>query len=405
MIIEVLPAGSGDSIIISFDKNSKQHMIIDCGFKDTYQNYLVARLNEYAQQNHRINLLVITHIDKDHIGGALELFRLNGFSHSPQLIEIEDVWHNSYRHLELFDGISGQNTKEFYEILKGIIFNGSSIIKKGLGKISAFQGSMLASLIFENEYNWNRHHNGRAVAFNENEKITIDDDIEIIILSPRKESLEKLKRKWKKELRKKKFDFKFEEGKLFDDAYEFFMLRQDSIAYFAEDRKISASDFSMESIKKIDIDSSETNESSIAFILEYKNNKLLFLGDSNPMVIESSLLELVNKENYDMHFDIVKVSHHGSLRNTTEELLNIISSSKWIISGNGEHGNPDIDTIKLILRKNKGIMKQLYFNYSPEWLSILNVESLKSEYKYEIIAPVNGDSLSIELGENSYDYR
>ena len=44
-------------------------------------------------------------------------------------------------------------------------------------------------------------------------------------------------------------------------------------------------------------------------------------------------------------------------------------------------------------------MKQLYFNYSPEWLSILNVESLKSEYKYEIIVPVNGDSLSIELEE------
>ena len=75
MIIEVLPAGSGDSIIVSFDKNSKQHMIIDCGFKDTYQKYLEARLNEYAQQNHRINLLVITHIDKDHIGGALELDR------------------------------------------------------------------------------------------------------------------------------------------------------------------------------------------------------------------------------------------------------------------------------------------------------------------------------------------
>ncbi len=399
MIIEVLPAGSGDSIIISFDKNSKQHMIIDCGFKDTYQNYLVSRLNEYAQQNHKINLLVITHIDKDHIGGALELFKLNGLSYSPKLIEIEDVWHNSYRHLELSDGSSGQNTKEFDEILKSIIFNGSSIIEKDRDKISAFQGSMLASLILENGYNWNRHYDGRAVAFNEYERIAIDEDIGIIILSPKRESLEKLKKRWQKELRQKKYSFKFEEGKLFDDAYEFFMLRQDAMPYFGEERKISVSEFSMESIKKSDIDSSETNESSIAFILEYKNNKMLFLGDSNPVVIESSLQELIKKENYKMHFDIVKVAHHGSLRNTTEELLNIISSPKWIISGNGEHGNPDIDTIKLILRKNKGIMKQIYFNYCPEWLSILNVESLKSEYKYEIIVPINGDSLSIELGE------
>lgn len=155
----------------------------------------------------------------------------------------------------------------------------------------------------------------------------------------------------------------------------------------------------MTNTETVELDNSETNESSIAFIIEYKTLKTLFLGDSHPRVIIKSLLELKEKENYGMNFDLVKVSHHGSLHNTTMELLNIISSSKWIISGNGEHGNPDVDTIKLILKSNKEIQKQLYFNYYHNWLDSLYDESLMAEYMYEVIVPEIGESTSIELEE------
>ncbi|NSB23050.1 beta-lactamase superfamily II metal-dependent hydrolase [Clostridium beijerinckii] len=113
--------------------------------------------------------------------------------------------------------------------------------------------------------------------------------------------------------------------------------------------------FSIDLTKPVELDTSETNESSIAFIIEYKTHKVLFLGDSNPKIITTSLLELKEKENYDMNFDLVKISHHGSPHNTNMELLDVISSSRWVVSGNGEHGNPNIDVIKLILNSNREI--------------------------------------------------
>lgn len=394
----MFPAKSGDSFLVSFGENMKEHMIIDSGFKDTYDDHLKGRLKELSEEDHLINLLIVTHIDKDHICGALELLKSNGQSQSPKVIEIKEIWHNSYRHLEFKHNNDVSNTEDHNEILQSIILNGQSTINEQSGKVSASQGSMLASYILENGYNWNVAYDGKAIVSNNNyERLSISNNIRLIVLSPSIDSLEKLKKRWRRELERKKFGFQFEEGKLFDDAYEFFMMRQDAISHFGTKKKVAVESFSMDSIKTVDLDTSETNESSIAFIIEYKTHKALFLGDSNPTVIITSLLELKEKENYEMNFDLVKVSHHGSLHNTTVELLNIISSSRWIISGNGEHGNPDIDTIKLILKSNKEIQKQLYFNYSHDWLGSLYDEFLMSEYMFEVIVPKTGESISIVL--------
>lgn len=272
------------------------------------------------------------------------------------------------------------------------------MINNQKGKISASQGSMLSSYILENGYKWNGAYDGKAIVINNYERLVMSDDIRLIVLSPTGESLEKLKKRWRKELERKKSGFQFEDGKLFDDAYEFFMMRQDEKSDYGIKRKISAMEsFSIDLTKPVELDTSETNESSIAFIIEYKTHKVLFLGDSNPKIITTSLLELKEKENYDMNFDLVKISHHGSPHNTNMELLDVISSSRWVVSGNGEHGNPNIDVIKLILNSNREIKKKLYFNYHSDWIDLLNNEFLMSEYRYEVITPQIGESISIVL--------
>ena len=42
-----------------------------------------------------IDLLVVTHIDNDHIGGIIELLKENGSNENPHIIEIRNIWHNS----------------------------------------------------------------------------------------------------------------------------------------------------------------------------------------------------------------------------------------------------------------------------------------------------------------------
>lgn len=259
---------------------------------------------------------------------------------------------------------------------------------------------MLASYIFEQGHNWNKAFDGNAVIVNEYEKIKIDNDLSIIILSPIKSDLERLRVKWIKELKKKSYSFKLGEGELFDDAYEFYMLRKSETEKTNASKKISLNKgFSIDEIMKIDLDDSETNRSSISVILEYKNKKSLFLGDAHPISVYNSLKKLNQLKNSDLKFSVVKVSHHGSLRNITSELADIVQAENWLISGDGTHGNPNPDTIKIIVKSNPDIHKKIYFNYPVTWIKHFADKALMDKYNYEIIMPEDGTIISLDLSE------
>ena len=80
--------------------NEDIHILIDGGTANTYRTYLRERLIQLRNDGKAIDLLVVTHIDNDHIGGIIELLKENGSNENPHIIEIRNIWHNSYRHLQ-----------------------------------------------------------------------------------------------------------------------------------------------------------------------------------------------------------------------------------------------------------------------------------------------------------------
>lgn len=85
MLIEILQAGTGDSIWVS---HNKKNIVIDGGKSTT------AIRNRYDQmpQDEIIDLLVVTHIDSDHIAGIIALVKHmkdNGETH-----RLKQVWFN-----------------------------------------------------------------------------------------------------------------------------------------------------------------------------------------------------------------------------------------------------------------------------------------------------------------------
>ncbi|HCH0924546.1 TPA: hypothetical protein NKP22_000089 [Vibrio parahaemolyticus] len=97
-------------------------------------------------------------------------------------------------------------------------------------------------------------------------------------------------------------------------------------------------------------DSSVTNKSSIAFILEYRGKRSIFLGDSHPSDIVAAIKA---KRLNDMSFDVVKLSHHASHKNTSKELLELLGKTEYIICADkSHHGHPDNKTISRILEFN-----------------------------------------------------
>src|SRR5699024_10273858 len=110
------------------------------------------------------------------------------------------------------------------------------------------------------------------------------------------------------------------------------------------------------------------NSSSIAFILECPDVSLLLLGDSRPEVIVKSLKENGYNQSNPIEIDYVKISHHGSLNNTSQELLSLIRSNNFIISTNGgtaNHKSPSRETIARIVysSSNRDERINIFFNY------------------------------------------
>ncbi len=102
--IELFPAGNGDAILIEFDD---QLILVDTGFVSTFRDHLKPRLKALHDQGRRLSKFVVTHIDADHISGAIAFIKENDVADNPSIIGIDEIWFNSYRHLMLNKKESG----------------------------------------------------------------------------------------------------------------------------------------------------------------------------------------------------------------------------------------------------------------------------------------------------------
>ncbi|MBN1038262.1 MULTISPECIES: MBL fold metallo-hydrolase [unclassified Clostridium] len=387
--IEMFPAKKGDVFLLRFD--NKNNILIDMGYRDTYTNYIRDRLIQIKNEGQCIDLLVITHIDQDHIEGAIEFFKENGNCNNSKIVEVKEIWHNSYRHLqfdkEKRDKISNFETHRLEEIILANSNRRENTTNESK-QIKAKHGSTLAGYLygFDYEKRWNTKFNHKAVNLDNRREIEFDY-IKIYMLSPNTDNLKRLSNKWLKELRKFDFDFNISDEKIFDDAYEMYLKKIKPLMDVNDEEKVSYRKVNFKTvidnlIESTDNSTSESNESSIAFIIEYKNVKVLFLGDADESIILNGLNKYNNLGN-ELDFDVIKLSHHGSIRNNYN-LIDIIKAKRYLISTNGKsYGHPDENVIAKIIMHNKE-HKELYFNYPIKMLEEINDIQLREKYNYSI---------------------
>lgn len=392
------PAKNGDSFLISMGTEHKKHILIDCGYIDTYKKFIKSDLQHIASRGESLDLLIVTHIDGDHISGAIKLLSENN---SENFIKINEIWFNALEHLnfEKNEGMELEDSEK--NILIQEIALGENYLKKineeGISneEISSKQGLTLRNLIKSGEYNWNSMFHRKAISI-ENRKSLNIGEITITILSPNEAKLQNLSNQWKKELKKKKLDFQFNENSYIDDAFELMQLTLD------DKKTISSTPISLTSKRKTledlfnqvsPIDTSVTNGSSIAILLEAYDKKLLFLADAHPELLETELEKL----RYD-YFDLIKVPHHGSLQNMTDSLANILRSDKYLYSTNGKkHNHPDLAGIAKVILLQRQIKKRMFFNYETEASKFLLDDELQETYNYDVILGKENEILEIKL--------
>ena len=112
---------------------------------------------------------------------------------------------------------------------------------------------------------------------------------------------------------------------------------------------------------------------------------MLFLGDAHEDIIYNNLKKL-NDNGYELNFELVKVSHHGGLKNSSNRLFSMIDSKRFLISTNGNsHGHPDIKTLAKIITKKTDYIKEIIFNHDDiEILKELKKDSKNLKDKYNV---------------------
>jgi len=375
MRIELLPALNGDCILVEY--LPAHFILIDGGYVDTYQKNLLPRLKEIAAQGGTLDLLVVTHIDSDHISGVVKLLEEDEVP-----VPIGSIWYNGYRHVQSNVKVSTDTE----------IFVHRSISKetqKEVNKpISAKQGCTLSTLIMQKGLAWNKPANGGVIKA----PLSIPIGAGIMhVLSPNDSDIDDLNSFWKKRLIKDGLLSKAHSNEFWDDAFEFSLSKEKPEFHFHEKKVSKSYDLLKITGEQYTPDTSATNGSSISFVLELEGKRVLFLGDSHSETIEESLELLYGKENKPYRFDAVKLSHHGSYNNNSPKLFSMIACDKWLISTNGDtYNHPDMPTLAYIITQDAGRSKELYFNYRLPVCEELVKDEYHNDYQFEVIIP-NGD--------------
>jgi hypothetical protein len=393
--IEMFPAKYGESFLVTCHDTSPVHILIDMGFAHTYDQYIKEKLVALNQQGQRINLLVFTHIDVDHIQGGISFLNDNGKSDNPKVIGVDNIWYNAYRHiapgrLDIEIEKNKLDKLETYSI-RGMGSDGT----RESEPIGGRKGSVLGALILDGGYNWNKQHGNNAVCVDKESAVKEFGNVKIQLLSPNVEDLIELETVWKEELERLGLS-KISSDPLFDDAFEVMVSdlfpelkarKPEPISNYEKDLKEYLSE-------SVCLDDSSANLSSISFVLEFNQKKILFLADS----VSSRILENLPKYKYTepTQFDVIKVAHHGSSGNTDDKLLSYIDAPIFMISTNGsKFSHPDLSTIARIVCRETNFERTLVLNYK-ETCEKLNQLNWTQKYKFKVNEPV-GKAVIVEI--------
>ncbi len=115
--------------------------------------------------------------------------------------------------------------------------------------------------------------------------------------------------------------------------------------------------------KKEPADSSVSNGTSLAFLFDFADAHLAFLGDAHADVCAEGLRALGYTPERPYPADLVKLSHHGSACNLSEELLVLLDCQRFLVStASGKYRKTQKAAIAQLLHFRETV--ELYFNCS-----------------------------------------
>lgn len=365
-------AGNGDCISL---QTEKKFILIDGGTAQSFEEWK----NQVIGVVNKIDILIITHIDNDHVNGIIKLLM------DERCPEIGEVYFNGVE--QLLSNFDNHGQADQIDRSLSALATECATIDSNV-QIGFSEGTSLSYLLNEKKLMCNLIFEGKAIC-RDNFTSFYSNNIKFNIIGPTFQTLQELTDSWKEYLRQKNVRPKII-NKVYSKAFEAYLNKAENL--IIQNKKISTESF--KSIRSLALsefipDPSINNKSSLSFMIEHEDKKILCLGDCHAETVESWLYELDIEK---ITVDAVKISHHGSKNNTSLRLLERINCNKYFISTNGKsHGHPNLEVLARIALINNEKDTYIYINYEVESIPSWFLNELKDNYSnIKIIMGVEG---------------
>jgi hypothetical protein len=350
--IEMLPAANGDCLWITYgDDDDRHYVLVDCGAP------AAARLAaERVRSVASVELFVLTHIDADHISGAIPLFADRDVAD-----RFAEVWFNGWNQLR--------------------------------GFLSVSQGDAFSDLLDRDDrsFRWN----GTARADDppppivtdgvEHPEIELAGGLRLTVLSPTHSGLQRLARHWYAALDE------------LDPRRQLLAGRRARPSPPARPSELDLHELAASGPTK---DTSVPNLSSIAVLAEFGGRAVLLTGDAHADVLVASIRALQRRRGRDgerLRLDAVKLSHHGSANATTGDLLDVLDCSRYLVPTDGSiFYHPDREAIARVI-VHGGTAPELYFNHRTDLNVFWSDAGLQQRYGYSAAYAEDATGLRVVL--------
>ena len=381
--LEALKAKHGDALLLHHGSAEQPMLwVIDGGPSGVYRASLEPRLRELkklrsADSPLSIRMLMVSHIDDDHIRGVLDLTnRLREQREQRRELDyrIQTLWHNS------FDDVVGDNADALLDIPRPAVTGASA---------EQYASAMMVASVPQGR---ELRNNAKVLGLGVNEPVRgvlaaaedgaalappLASDLETRILAPQRKRIVKFQQSWDKELVKR------------------------GLAQQPDGVSVAAY-----------LDRSVFNLASIVVSLRVQDREMLLTGDARGDDIldglaAGGLLDTDGKR----HVDLLKLPHHGSDRNVSTDFFRRVTADHYLISGDGGHGNPELATFEMLFaaRRDDDRGFALYLTYAPEEfrayqgkaypvaeLRELFAEARRAGQRFDVITPTE-QALSLKI--------
>ena len=368
MRLTVFQSSKGDCLLLTNAARTAR-ILVDAGMPASYTAHVAASLGRLRKTGKTIDLVYVSHIDRDHIGGVLEMldneaaWRVHEFQKQhgntnskppgvPRPPKIGAIWHNAF-HAQL-----KQNAGPVEDALAAIapMLAGSDVPE--VRQVALEQSELVTSVgdairvsrrISDGQLKipLNPQAKGKLMMQRANQAPITLGGMRITILGPTTKHLNGLKKEWnewlrthKAELKKIRAAAKRDQANLGTSEFEGLL---DSLRLQAESFGDPAS-------------VTPPNLASLTLLVEEGGQSILLTGDARGDQIVDGLKAAGRfPGSPPLVVDVLKVPHHGSEHNIDSDFCDAVIARDYIFCANGEDENPNLKVVEMMARRRLNV--------------------------------------------------